>query len=75
MSEKVALVVQCLASFITGFALAYARNWRLALAMSSIIPCFAVAGTVMNIKMSRQTEYASFLMVDVQLAEYLPLNS
>ncbi|KAJ4482117.1 P-loop containing nucleoside triphosphate hydrolase protein [Lentinula aciculospora] len=48
MSEKVALVVNFLSAFITGFVLAYARNWRLALAMSSILPCIALAGGLMN---------------------------
>ncbi|CAA7271334.1 unnamed protein product [Cyclocybe aegerita] len=48
MSEKVALVVSFLAAFVTGFILAYARSWRLALAMSSILPCIAIAGGVMN---------------------------
>ncbi|KAL0563134.1 hypothetical protein V5O48_018942, partial [Marasmius crinis-equi] len=48
ISEKVALVVNFLASFVVGFILAYARNWRLALAMSSMLPCIAIAGGIMN---------------------------
>ncbi|TFK40835.1 P-loop containing nucleoside triphosphate hydrolase protein [Crucibulum laeve] len=52
ISEKVALVVNFLAAFVTGFALAYARSWRLALAMSSILPCIAITGGVMNKFMS-----------------------
>ncbi|KZP07050.1 P-loop containing nucleoside triphosphate hydrolase protein [Athelia psychrophila] len=47
-SEKVALCVNFLAAFATGFILAYIRNWRLALALSSILPCIAITGTVMN---------------------------
>ncbi|TBU45834.1 P-loop containing nucleoside triphosphate hydrolase protein [Dichomitus squalens] len=47
-SEKVALVVNFLAAFVTGFVLAYVRSWRLALAMSSMLPCIAIAGGVMN---------------------------
>ncbi|KXN88295.1 Leptomycin B resistance protein pmd1 [Leucoagaricus sp. SymC.cos] len=47
-SEKVALVVNFLAAFVTGFVLAYARSWRLALAMSSILPCIGITGGVMN---------------------------
>ncbi|KAG2008663.1 multidrug resistance protein 1 [Coprinopsis cinerea AmutBmut pab1-1] len=47
-SEKVALTVSFVAAFVTGFVLAYARSWRLALAMSSILPCMAIAGGVMN---------------------------
>jgi ATP-binding cassette subfamily B (MDR/TAP) protein 1 len=47
-SEKVVLSVSFIAAFITGFALGYARQWRLALAMTSILPCMAIAGGVMN---------------------------
>jgi ATP-binding cassette subfamily B (MDR/TAP) protein 1 len=31
-----------IATFITGFALAFARNWRLALALSSIMPVIMI---------------------------------
>lgn len=48
MSEKVALVVNFIAAFLTGFILAYARCWRLALAMSSILPCIGFTGAIMN---------------------------
>lgn len=48
ISEKVALVFNFLAAFVTGFVLAYIRSWRLALAMSSILPCIAITGGVMN---------------------------
>ncbi|THU88633.1 P-loop containing nucleoside triphosphate hydrolase protein [Dendrothele bispora CBS 962.96] len=58
ISEKVALVVNFLAAFFTGFILAYARNWRLALAMSSILPCIAIAGGVMNRFISRHMQTA-----------------
>ncbi|KAH8104691.1 P-loop containing nucleoside triphosphate hydrolase protein [Cristinia sonorae] len=48
ISEKVALVVNFLGAFLVGFILAYSRSWRLALALSSILPCIAIAGGVMN---------------------------
>ncbi|KAF8149154.1 P-loop containing nucleoside triphosphate hydrolase protein [Crassisporium funariophilum] len=48
LSEKVALVVSFLSAFVTGFALAYARSWRLALALTSIMPCMMITGIVMN---------------------------
>jgi ATP-binding cassette subfamily B (MDR/TAP) protein 1 len=48
ISEKVALVANFLGAFVCGFALAYARSWRLALAMSSILPCIAITGGIMN---------------------------
>ncbi|KAH9984144.1 P-loop containing nucleoside triphosphate hydrolase protein [Russula vinacea] len=48
LSEKVALVVSFFSAFVTGFVLAFVRNWRLALAMSSILPCIAITGAIMN---------------------------
>ncbi|KAJ3513963.1 hypothetical protein NLJ89_g2654 [Agrocybe chaxingu] len=42
MSEKVALVVNFVSAFICGFVLGYVKSWRLALAMTAIIPCLAV---------------------------------
>ncbi|THH03905.1 hypothetical protein EW145_g5914 [Phellinidium pouzarii] len=48
MSEKVALSVQFVAAFVTGFIVAYVRSWRLALALSSILPCIGITGAVMN---------------------------
>ncbi|KAF8516809.1 P-loop containing nucleoside triphosphate hydrolase protein [Hysterangium stoloniferum] len=47
-SEKVALVVSFFSSFVTGFILAYIKSWRLALAVSSIVPCIAITGGIMN---------------------------
>ncbi|TDL23269.1 P-loop containing nucleoside triphosphate hydrolase protein [Rickenella mellea] len=47
-SEKVALVVQFLSAFFTGFIIAYVRSWRLALALSSILPCIGITGAIMN---------------------------
>ena len=60
ISEKVALVVNFTSAFFTGFILAYVRCWRLALAMSSIIPCIGIAGVVMNIFMSKNMQSVSF---------------
>ncbi|KAF4617465.1 hypothetical protein D9613_006094 [Agrocybe pediades] len=48
ISEKVALVANFLGAFVAGFILAYVRSWRLALAMSSILPCIAITGGIMN---------------------------
>ncbi|KAH9000914.1 P-loop containing nucleoside triphosphate hydrolase protein [Lactarius hatsudake] len=53
LSEKVALVVSYFAAFITGFVLAFARNWRLALAMSAILPSISITGAIMNKFMSK----------------------
>ncbi|KIJ54732.1 hypothetical protein M422DRAFT_200639 [Sphaerobolus stellatus SS14] len=52
-SEKVALVVQFLAAFVTGFVLAYIRSWRLALAISSILPVIGITGGLMNTVVSK----------------------
>lgn len=41
-------MVQFSAAFVTGFVIAYVRSWRLALALSSILPCIAISGTLMN---------------------------
>ncbi|KAJ7095812.1 P-loop containing nucleoside triphosphate hydrolase protein [Mycena belliarum] len=53
MSEKVALVASFISAFVTGFVVAYVRSWRLALAMSSILPCIGITGAVMNKALSR----------------------
>ncbi|KAF8158859.1 P-loop containing nucleoside triphosphate hydrolase protein [Mycena galopus ATCC 62051] len=53
ISEKVALVVNFLSAFVTGFIVAYVQSWRLALAMSTILPCIAMTGAIMNKAISR----------------------
>ncbi|KIL59283.1 hypothetical protein M378DRAFT_27062 [Amanita muscaria Koide BX008] len=53
ISEKVALLVNFLAAFVTGFVLAYARSWRLALALSSMLPCIAIVGAILNKAISK----------------------
>ncbi|KAF8575980.1 ste6-like protein [Ramaria rubella] len=47
-SEKVAIAVNYMGAFFCGFILAYIRSWRLALALSSILPCMAITGGLMN---------------------------
>lgn len=59
-SEKVALVVNFLSAFVTGFILAYVRSWRLALALSSILPCIGIMGGVMNKFVSTYMQYVVF---------------
>jgi ATP-binding cassette subfamily B (MDR/TAP) protein 1 len=48
ISEKVPTAMTYLAACIAGFALAYARSWRLALALTSIVPVVTIAGGVMS---------------------------
>ncbi|KAI6041411.1 P-loop containing nucleoside triphosphate hydrolase protein [Pisolithus marmoratus] len=56
ISEKVALVINFLSAFFTGFILAYSQSWRLALAISSILPGIAVTGAIMNRFVAKHTQ-------------------
>jgi len=47
-----------MSAFLTGFILAYTQCWRLALAMSSILPCIGITGAVMNKFVSKYTQWA-----------------
>lgn len=55
LGEKVPLCCQFLATFITGFALAYARSPRLAGALTSILPVIFIAGSIMGWAMTKFT--------------------
>ena len=57
ISEKVALVVHFIAAFVTGFILAYARSWRLALSLTAILPCIGITGAFMNKFLSKYMQY------------------
>ncbi|KAF8574055.1 ste6-like protein [Ramaria rubella] len=48
ISEKVAIIFNFAGAFFCGFILAYIRSWRLSLALTSILPCIAITGVVMN---------------------------
>ncbi|KAG1834056.1 hypothetical protein DFJ58DRAFT_869178 [Suillus subalutaceus] len=56
ISEKVTVSVACISSFTTGFILAYARSWRLALALSSMIVCIIFIGAAMKKFLSKYTQ-------------------
>ena len=56
ISEKVAICVYYLGAFCTGFILAYFRSWRLALAMSTILPCIGTLGMITTKFVSRYME-------------------
>jgi ATP-binding cassette subfamily B (MDR/TAP) protein 1 len=60
ISEKVAVAVSFISAFFTGFILAYSRNWRLALAMTSILPCISITGGIMNKFISKYIQYVYF---------------
>ncbi|TFK23400.1 multidrug resistance protein 1 [Coprinopsis marcescibilis] len=69
-SEKVALMANYTASFFCGYILAFVRSWRLALAMSAIIPCNAIAGYCMNHFISNYMEMGlKFIAEGGSLAE------
>ena len=48
ISEKIPVTASFFAAFFTGFTLAFIRQWKLALAMSSIIPMISVAFGLMS---------------------------
>ncbi|GAA5960034.1 hypothetical protein JCM3765_006142 [Sporobolomyces pararoseus] len=48
ISDKVPMSAFFLGSFFAGFIIAIVRNWRLALVISTIIPCIGLAGSFMN---------------------------
>ncbi|KAI0287206.1 P-loop containing nucleoside triphosphate hydrolase protein [Russula brevipes] len=56
LSEKVPLVVNFISAFVTGFMLAFARNWRLALAMCAMVPWIAITGALMTKLISKYTQ-------------------
>ncbi|KZV67726.1 P-loop containing nucleoside triphosphate hydrolase protein [Peniophora sp. CONT] len=58
ISEKVALVVNFLSAFVTGFILAYVRNARLAGALTCILPCIGITGAIMNKRVSAYMQYS-----------------
>lgn len=57
ISEKVAMFAQAMGGFFCGFIIAYIRSWRLALAMSSILPLIMITGAVMHKFMSKYMRY------------------
>jgi ATP-binding cassette subfamily B (MDR/TAP) protein 1 len=63
-SEKLAICLVYLSSFVTGFILAYIRNWRLALAMSSVVPCISIMGAVMNRHVSKYMQMSRQYVAD-----------
>lgn len=48
ISDKLPLNVAFISTFITAFIVAYIRNWKLALVMTSILPCVVGSAIVMN---------------------------
>ncbi|KAF9254844.1 ste6-like protein [Marasmius fiardii PR-910] len=63
-SEKVALVVVYLSAFLTGFIISYAQSWRLALAMSSLLPVTSITGATMTRFISRYMQQSRGFIAD-----------
>lgn len=53
ISDKLPLMVAFISTFIAGFVVAYVRNWKLALVMTSILPCIVGSAIFMNIFVSK----------------------
>ncbi|KAG2345376.1 P-loop containing nucleoside triphosphate hydrolase protein [Suillus weaverae] len=56
ISEKVTIAITCISCFVVGFFIAFARSWRLALALSSIFVCIVIIGSVMKEFSSKYTQ-------------------
>ncbi|KIO31568.1 hypothetical protein M407DRAFT_219400 [Tulasnella calospora MUT 4182] len=48
IGDKFPQVISFMSAFITGFALAYARSWRLSLVMSTILPALTITGAALT---------------------------
>ena len=59
MSEKVPLAISYVSAFIAGFALAYARSWKLALALTSIFPWIMITGALMMGGLTKSSTYVA----------------
>jgi ATP-binding cassette, subfamily B (MDR/TAP), member 1 len=53
ISEKVPVAVSFISSFVAGFVVAFIRSWKLALALTSILPCISITAAFVNIYLSR----------------------
>ncbi|KXN91892.1 Leptomycin B resistance protein pmd1 [Leucoagaricus sp. SymC.cos] len=59
ISEKIPMAIQFMGSFIAGIILGYTKSWRLALAMSSILPCISLTGAIMEKFMTKYTQLST----------------
>ncbi|EJT98109.1 multidrug resistance protein 1 [Dacryopinax primogenitus] len=46
IGEKVPIIMTYLSGFVAGYIIAYIRSWRLALALTSILPCISISVTI-----------------------------
>ncbi|GAA99245.1 uncharacterized protein L969DRAFT_93707 [Mixia osmundae IAM 14324] len=54
ISEKLPVTVQFLSTFVAAFIIAYIRSWKLALALTAIVPVIMISGGIM---VSLQSKY------------------
>ncbi|KAJ4976405.1 hypothetical protein NE237_001511 [Protea cynaroides] len=64
MGEKVGKFIQLMSTFLGGFAMAFARGWRLALVLLSCIPPIVVAGGVMAMFISKMASRGQIAYAD-----------
>ena len=49
ISDKLPTMFTFISTFVAGFVVAYIRSWKLALVMTSILPCIIITAVVLNI--------------------------
>jgi hypothetical protein len=72
ISEKVTLAVSFTSAFLVGFILAYARSWRLSLALSSILPCMGIVGGLMSKFVSKYTQWVTCCQARPEALIFVP---
>jgi ATP-binding cassette subfamily B (MDR/TAP) protein 1 len=58
ISEKVAIVFFTIAAFFSSIIIAYIKNWKLALALTSVLPCMIITGGVMNKAVAKYMQFS-----------------
>jgi len=71
ISEKVALVVHFLGAFLCGFILAFSRSWRLAFALSTILPCIGITGALMNKARFKYIQYVGSSLRTLSTSQFI----
>lgn len=64
IGDKLALFIQALATFVTGFVVAFSQSWRLSLFLLAFTPFMAIAAAILSILTAaftsrEQKQYAS----------------
>lgn len=61
IGDKVALFLQYMTTFLTGFVIAYAINWKLALVISVMLPLLTITAFMIAKVRPGHTQYCIFL--------------